>query len=111
MAHPYSRHSESAVGHRRAKFLTTGKQYARGGHTDEAEDKKLIKKEIKKYEAEEKAVGGSVSSGRLDKRARGGKIKGYQMGGGIHKFTPSKHKPHVGINIINAPRGGGGGGA
>src|SRR5215475_60372 len=109
--HPYGRHSENAVGHRRAKFLTTGKQYARGGHADEAEDKKLIKSMLKKEEkAEGRAAGGSVANGRLDKHPRGGAIKGYQMGGPIRKFTPSKHKPHVGINIINAPRGGGGGG-
>lgn len=111
MAHPYRGHGENAVGHRRAKFLTTGKQYARGGHSDEKEDRKLIKSMLKKEEkAEGKAAGGSISGGRLDKRARGGKVNGYQMGGGIRKFTPSKHKPHTSVHITNISRGGGGGG-
>src|SRR5262245_60131928 len=103
MAHPMSGHKEMHVGHRRAKMLTTGKQYARGGHDDEAEDKKLIKKMLKKEEKTEgKAAGGPVASGRLDKKARGGKIGKYQMGGAaFHKLTPSKHKPHVGVNITN----------
>src|SRR5215475_2164119 len=109
--HPYSKHSENAVGHRRANKFTIGREYARGGHADEAEDKALIKRMLKKEEKTEgKAIGGPVNSGRLDKRARGGKVKGYQMGGPVRKLTPSKHKPHMNINIVNAPRGGGGGG-
>src|SRR5439155_1094054 len=94
MAHPYSGHREAAVGHRRAKLMTTGSQYARGGHADEAEDKKLIKREIKRAEDKEAKVEGKAAGCRLDKRARGGAVRGYQMGGGIRKLTPSKHKPH-----------------
>src|SRR6266702_8869775 len=110
MAHPYSGHRENAVGHRRAKLMTTGKQYARGGSAEKKESKAEEKGETAKEEAREARVEGKAAGGRLDKRARGGVIKGYQMGGGIRKLTPSKHKPHVGVHIVNISRGGGGGG-
>jgi hypothetical protein len=31
--------------------------------------------------------------------------RGYAFGGGIHKVTPSKHKPHMAVNVINVNRG------
>ncbi len=42
----------------------------------------------------EELVRGKKAGGRLDKMARGG----------IAKITPSKRKPHVAINVINASR-------
>ena len=54
-------------------------------------------------EAEEAKVAvGRKAGTRLDRRARGAPGK-YQFGGavGAHKLTPSKHKPHVRININN----------
>jgi hypothetical protein len=50
-------------------------------------------------------VEGKKASGRLDKKARGGAVAKFQTGGGIHKITPSKHKPHnVSVNVINVTR-------
>lgn len=72
---------------------------ARGGsveHPDEAEDKKLIKKELRSAKIEPKKRGGEVKGEeahkRLDKRARGGATKGH----------------HAGVKI-NIHAGGGGG--
>jgi len=97
MAHPYAGHKENAVGHRRVKSIMR----ASGGSVAPAKPAK-------------RASGGSVpdidvnvipglkSGGRIDKRARGG---------GIRKITPSKHKPHVRINVVGkgkdrlAPKG------
>jgi hypothetical protein len=49
-------------------------------------------------------VGGKKANSRLDKKARGGKVAKLQKGGAIHKITPSKHKPHVSVNVINVTR-------
>jgi len=97
MAHPYKEHKEMHPGQRRAKEMS--KHFKRGGkvHSDEAEDKALIKKELKKHDAEHKAEGGSVTP-RLDKRARGGGVKKHGKG----------HHTH--INIMVAPKGGDAGG-
>lgn len=106
MAHPYNNHREMQVGHRRVKTLM-----ASGGY---ASDKGLAKaatgfaQRVAKHEkaemAEEKHEGEN-RGGRLDKRARGGAIEGKANGGGVmRKFTPSKHKPHVAVNVINVSR-------
>src|SRR3954462_10350121 len=92
--HPYSGHRENAVGHRRVKSIMR----ANGGAVSPGGGTGTVKR----------ALGGSVpdpttvnivsgykAGGRIDKRARGG---------GIKKITPSKHKPHVNINVINKGR-------
>lgn len=94
MSHPYSGHRENAVGHRRVKSIMR----ANGGAVSPDSGTKTAKR----------ALGGSVpdptinivsgykAGGRIDKRARGG---------GIRKITPSKHKPHVNINVVNMGKG------
>jgi hypothetical protein len=45
---------------------------------------------------------GKLKAGRLDKKARGGAVQKFQLGGGVgafHKLTPSKHKPHSGVSV------------
>ena len=89
MSHPYASNREDKAGRARAKSLTSA--YARGGkasHSDEAQDRKLIKSMINKAEHK---VSGKATGGRLDKFARGGKAK----------------KPNTQVNIaIVAPPGG-----
>lgn len=95
MAHPYDQYKEVHAGRRVAKERS--KHFKRGGavHSDVAEDKKLIKQELKKHEAEEMKSEGKKGKARLDKRARGGGVKhGGKKG----------HKTH--INIVVAPKGG-----
>jgi hypothetical protein len=89
MAHPYNHVREVHAGRKRAHEMS--KHFKRGGrakHDDEAEDKKLIKKEISKHvkHADMKAEGGKVHS----RYARGGRAK----------------KAHTHINIVVAPKGG-----
>lgn len=88
MAHPYAGHKEVHAGRKRAGSMA---KFKKGGavHSDEAEDKKLIKKMVKKDDLK---VEGRSTGGRLDKYARGGRTK---KGGG---------KTH--INILVAPQGG-----
>lgn len=106
MAHPYSRHSENTVGRRRAKLLLKSGGRA---HDDVAEDKKIFKKMMASHERMEgEKHDGAKCGGRLDKKARGGAVKKFQMGGavsGVRKPTPSKRKPHVSVNVINISRG------
>lgn len=98
MAHPYASKKEKHPGKARVHKLYG---YARGGsvHSDEAEDKKLIKKLLAEHEREEMKVKGTMkhdmsasghkSKSRMDKYARGGKVR--------HKGS----KTH--INIVVAP--------
>ena len=87
MSHPFQSHRQGKVEHSRAAKLTKG--YASGGsvHSDEAEDKALIKKTVKK--AALRASGGSVTA-RSDRphRAKGGRVK------------------PVTVNVVVAPQGG-----
>lgn len=87
MAHPFAGHRQSKVEHSRVAKMTKG--YASGGsvHGDEAEDKALIKKTVKK--AALRATGGSVKA-RADRpaRASGGRVK------------------PVTVNVVVAPQGG-----
>jgi hypothetical protein len=89
MAHPYSGHKQEAVGHRRVKVLMRSGGYAEG-HSIAKAAKSFAKRVAAHESAEEKHEGEYAQGGRIDKRARGGKI------------TPSKHRPHVSVNIINA---------
>ena len=85
MAHPYSKHNEAAAGKAKAASMTKG--YKKGGavHSDEAQDRKLIKSMMDKEEKSEPKVEGKASGGRLDKFARGGGTKGK----GKHKGKDS----------------------
>lgn len=83
MAHPYADHRQSKVEHERAGKITRG--YARGGAVcdDDASDRKTAaaavhkhEKHMHKGEAETKLkAGGKVPKARLDRFARGGKVK------------------------------------
>lgn len=75
MAHPHNHLRSHKVEHSRVSHLT--KHYAKGGmakHSDEAEDRKLIKSLVKK--ASLKAEGGKAKH-RMDRphRAKGGRVK------------------------------------
>lgn len=75
MAHPHNHLRSHKVEHSRVSHLT--KHYAKGGmakHSDEAEDRKLIKSLVKK--ASLKAEGG-MAKHRMDRphRAKGGRVK------------------------------------
>lgn len=93
MAHPYESKREMHPGRKMAESRV--KAYAKGGkvHADEAQDKSLIKKMMKKEDKGEFNVGGKVSTPRADKFARGGKTKGKH-----HKGT------HINIAVV-APHG------
>ncbi len=74
MAHPHAAHRQHKVEHSRVAHITKG--YAAGGavHSDEAEDRTMVKGMVKKSAL--KAEGGKPKH-RADKphRARGGKVK------------------------------------
>lgn len=95
MAHPFSGSRQTKVEHARVGHITKG--YASGGrvkHSDEAEDRKLIKKMLAEEEAKEKKVEGRAAGGRLDRvsRRRGGRMK--------HKGKSGK----TNVNVIVAPQ-------
>lgn len=73
--HPYHGHREHHVGKRRVHHLMKSGGHAHAHHSDEAEDKKLIHKEIKKalvrHEQHEKIEGRKAKH----RFARGGKVK------------------------------------
>lgn len=83
MAHPYVEHRQHKVERSRANEM------ARGGHPDEAADRKLIKGMVKPKALK---IDGGKSMGRLDKYARGGAVK----------------KGATNVNVIIAPQGGAG---
>lgn len=75
MAHPYASHRQSIVEKGRVGKIAHG--YATGGaakHPDEAEDRKLVNRML--TEKGLGAVGGAKPKARMDKRARGGAVKG-----------------------------------
>ena len=86
MAHPHQEHRAHKVEKRRVAERIKG--YASGGavHADEAEDKKLIKRTVKKSAMK---MDGDKPKHRMDHRARGGRTK-------------SKGKGTV-VNVINTP--------
>lgn len=78
MVHPYAEHRQHKVERERASHMTKG--YATGGavkgHPDETEDKKLIRAEVKKGALKKVAADhGKKPHARLDRKARGGKVK------------------------------------
>lgn len=88
--HPYHHLREMHPGQKRAHKMS--KHFKRGGaakHDDEAEDRALIKSELKKHVK------------HTDLKAEGGKAHSrYARGGRAHK------KGHTHINILVAPKGG-----
>jgi hypothetical protein len=72
--HPYAAHRDHKVQHQRVAHIAKG--YASGGavHSDEAEDRKVVKGMVKKGAL--RAEGGAVKA-RLDRasRAKGGRVK------------------------------------
>lgn len=74
MAHPFSEHRQTAKEHSRVAHITKG--YASGGavHSDEAEDKGLVKKMVKKTALK---MDGKKAKHRMDRphRAKGGRVK------------------------------------
>lgn len=93
MAHPFQSVRQSKVEHGRVGRMTSG--YAKGGgvHSDEAQDRKLIKKMLAEHEVGE--VEGGARKSRADRpgRARGGRA------------PKGKHKG-VNVNVIVAPQNG-----
>jgi hypothetical protein len=54
-----------------------------------------------KSDSNETKPHGKKAIRRLDKASRG-KVDKFAMGGGaFHKLTPSKHKPHVSVNVVH----------
>ncbi len=108
MAHPYAKHGH-AYPHakERVRKLYEGAihKYAKGGavHGDEAEDRKLIKSELKKHDMK---THGSKGKERLDKHARGGKVK---HGKGHHTKINIVVAPKAGGDMPPPPMGGAGG--
>jgi len=109
--HPYKGHSENAVGHRRAKTVMQSggyipKRQSGGATRQPPKPLPLLEKPdpsrdlVRDVEALDRAV-----RPRLDKKARGGAVAKRQTGGGIHKITPSKHRPHFSVNVVNINRG------
>lgn len=84
MSHPYYNHKQNTVGKRRVKVLMKSGDVPMGGtkHKDEAQDRALISQMM----ADEQSPGGDVAKGRMDRFARGGRVK-----------------PSVNINIISPP--------
>ena len=85
MAHPFANVREHKVHRSRVASMTKG--YAGGGHSDEPADRKLIKGMVKPGALK---MDGKKSGGRLDRFARGGKVK----------------KGGTNVNVIIAPQGG-----
>jgi hypothetical protein len=94
MAHSHQTHRSHLVEKQRVSHITRG--YAHGGkvHDDEAEDEKLIRKEVKPSALKKRAAGG-----RIEGRAAGGRLDrgGRKKKGGTH------------VNVIVAPGAGGAG--
>lgn len=88
MAHPFANIRQSKVERSRVGQITKG--YAGGGHADAVADKKLVRSMVKGSALK---IEGKASGGRLDRYARGGKVKGKKAG--------------TNVNVIIAPQGGG----
>lgn len=94
MAHPYEAHRDKHT-HERVAHITRG--YASGGavrgtgHSDEAADRRLVKKMLAEHERKEMEVEGKLRHrmDRAPRRARGGKVK--------------KHGK-VNVNVVVAPQ-------
>lgn len=94
MAHPFQEHRGHK--HEKSRVAHIAHGYAHGGavHEDEAEDRKLIKREVKAdCMKPHRAAGGAVAA-RADKpkRAAGGRT--HKKGG------------HTSVNVVVAPQGG-----
>lgn len=87
MGHPFANVREHKVQRSRVASIISG--YAGGGHADAPSDRKLIKAMVKPGALK---MDGAKSGGRLDRYARGGKVK--------------KGKGSTHVNVIVAPQGG-----
>jgi hypothetical protein len=98
MAHPFAGHRQNAVEHKRVSHITKG--YASGGsvHSDEAEDKAMVKRMVKKTAL--RATGGKVVA-RADRpqRASGGRVKNKPVNV-IVNVAPSKDEGVAGAPPI-----------
>jgi hypothetical protein len=86
MTHPYA--SSVRTGNKAKYKALTGKKGGGQVHPDEGQDRKLFHDLMVKHEKAELKSLGKASGGRLDKYARGGKVK-----------------PKININIISVPHG------
>ena len=93
MGHPFAAHRQHHVEKERVSHIHKG--YAKGGavHSDEAEDKALVKKMVKGSAMKHRMAGGKVTA-RLDRKAR--------AAGGR-----TKHKGKTVVNVNVAPHPGG----
>jgi hypothetical protein len=99
MSHPHNehrahRHEKSRVAHLTEKHAEP-KHYARGGkvHGDEAEDKELIRKEVKGEALKHEGKKPKMRADKAMRRAKGGKVHGKGHG-------------KTNVNVIVAPGGG-----
>lgn len=97
MAHPFQEHRQTKVEHSRVSGMTKG--YAAGGavHSDEAEDRKMVKGMVKKSAMKAE---GEKPKHRADRphRAKGGRVK--------HKGTTVNvmvAPPHGGVGAVPVP--------
>lgn len=92
MAHPYDSSREDKVGASRAKSFT--KAYATGGVVKAYKDGGFVTSPAKKAAGGEVKVQGRATGGRLDKFARGGKVK-KDKGNTVNIaiVSPSKDSP------------------
>lgn len=118
MSHPHNEHRDHKVQKSRVSHITRG--YASGGgvnvsHEDEAEDKALIKKTVKKKAL--RMTGGKVNA-RLDRRARGGHVKAKRDDEDLDREAEHEQREtkrarggrtkhgKTNVNVIVAPQGG-----
>lgn len=101
MAHPMQehrahRHEKARVSHIAGTHGGEPKHYARGGsvHSDEAEDKALIRKEVKGDALKHEGKGSKHRGDKVARRAKGGHVK--------HKGSGK-----TSVNVIVAPSGSG----
>lgn len=90
MAHPFANVRQSKVEHARVGRMTGG--YAAGGavHSDEAQDRKLVRKMLQEHERTEGEGGPSKARADRPGRARGGRT--------------NKKAKGVNVNVIVAPQ-------
>lgn len=101
MAHPFNEHRNHKVQKDRVSHIAgcsggEPKHYARGGsvHDDEAEDKALIRKEVKSEALKSEGKKAKHRGDKVARRAKGGHVKGHKSG-------------KTNVNVIVAPGGGG----
>lgn len=86
--HPHHEHRQHKVERKRVHEMTKG--YASGGavHADEAADKKLIRRTVKKTALK---MDGEHPKHRMDRRARGGRTKSKGKGTNVNVIVAPQH--------------------